>query len=109
MFVAHLKAPGGMTSATAGMGNLHIGGGSMGDIPRPTIRPANPFNCEHDTQVLRTAMKGFGNFPTESKPVCHQKLFSLALSIKSPESLKLHIAIFTYLKYRYMNNITGDL
>lgn len=32
----------------------------MGDIPRPTIRPANPFNCEADTKTLRSAMKGIG-------------------------------------------------
>jgi hypothetical protein len=78
MYVALLKAPGGVT---AGMGNLHIGGGSMGDVPRPTIRPANPFNCEHDAQVLRTAMKGFGTISYKFK-VCLQKSYSLHSLIK---------------------------
>ena len=67
-----LKAPaGGVASATSGMGNLNIGGGFMGDIPRPTIRPANPFNCEQDTQTLRTAMKGIGIVFDFVKANCH--------------------------------------
>ena len=47
----------GMNDQFQRMGLQPAGGG----MPRPTICPAQNFNAEKDTEIIRQAMKGAGN------------------------------------------------